>query len=472
MDVTPIKLLTMHSLWLNARQYYLLIALAGMMLIGGALAFPLSYVSNSNVLIGFCLLPFVVYIQGRVRVNYLYLVIMLLFGMLSYKFNVKIFYFFTLGFYCIFLIEWLIGKVNALALFLIAFMSPFFEQVAVIMGFPLRLQLSQWAGGLLSVAGMDVQVEGNMMLLNGASFTVDEACMGLHLLSISMLMGVFIMAHRYRATTHQLNFLYLSAFFLTVLFLNVISNLFRIVILVAFNVLPENPMHDFIGILCLVVYVMIPLYFMSQWMITRFSQHIIKGSHQPFFSIRKKVALTALAIAIMAVGTQINQQRFRAKPAHAKVSLANIQPIEMDDGITKMFDEQMLLYVKPIPEFFSGEHTPLICWKGSGYHFEGIKKSTVSGHEIYTGKLVKPHAQLYTAWWYDNGEVKTIEQFNWRLRMFRGEPDFCLINVTAQDETTLRERLKSIFDNCLLTINDQPTVPGESEVHPDGMGVY
>jgi exosortase N len=124
----------------------------------------------------------------------------------------------------------------------------------------------------------------------------------------------------------------------------------------------------------------------------------------------------------------------------------------MEGGVTKMFNENILVYVKPIPEFFTGEHTPLICWKGSGYHFEGIKKSTINGREIYTGNLVKPGAKLFTAWWYENGSTSTIDQLNWRMRMLRGEKDFCLINVTAENESALVAHLQSMFRDNPLTI--------------------
>jgi len=101
-----------------------------------------------------------------------------------------------------------------------------------------------------------------------------------------------------------------------------------------------------------------------------------------------------------------------------------------------------------------GEHTPLLCWKGSGYKFKSIKEIIINGNKIYSGQLIKPGSQLYTAWWYYNGEIQTIDQLDWRIRMIKGEEKFCLINVTAKDEISLNKNLNLIFKNKLLSVNN------------------
>ncbi len=63
------------------------------------------------------------------------------------------------------------------------------------------------------IAGVDVQVEGNMMVLNGNGFTVDDACMGLNMLSTSLLIGVLVMVHHYKNRQRTLSFVTLSFFF-------------------------------------------------------------------------------------------------------------------------------------------------------------------------------------------------------------------------------------------------------------------
>src|SRR5688500_2233840 len=130
-------------------------------LLGGAFTFKLSYFSNTNVLIGLCLFTFSFFITGPKRNNFVYIGLVAFFAVLALAWGVRIFYFFTLAFYFLWLFELFAGRLNLLILFLIVFMSPFFIQVVTILGFPLRLMLSAFSGALLNMVGANVQVQGN-----------------------------------------------------------------------------------------------------------------------------------------------------------------------------------------------------------------------------------------------------------------------------------------------------------------------
>jgi exosortase N len=436
------------------KRYVLPLVLIAISLTGTVMAFPLSYFSNTNVLVGLCLLPFVVIIRQGERFNYLLLALVTATGFVAYVYELRIAYFFALAFFLVFVVELTVGKMSTLIFFLICFMSPFFEQVAVILGFPLRLLLSQWAGTLLAFAGMDVQVDGNLMFLNGDSFSVDEACMGLRLLSISLLMGVFVMAHRYRRTKLELPFHSLLAFFGIVFLLNIFTNILRIMLLVAFKIQPENPMHEMMGMLCLVLYVMVPLYFISNWMMRKFGCVLPEPDRKILLNRRGWVWIFVLGFGVSLLGMAVGQKRARSATPHAEVELPGYTALKMKDGITRLSNEELLIYIKPIPEFFSGEHTPLICWQGSGYNFKSIRKSLLNGRELYTGVLSKAGSTLCTAWWYTNGEMHAVDQMEWRTAMLRGEPKFCLVNVTANNEATLYKRLTGILESNLITNQD------------------
>jgi exosortase N len=413
-------------------------------LVGGAFAFTFSYFSNSNVLIGLCLFPFCFFITGSRRNNFAYVGLFMLFAALALAYGVRIFYYFALAFYFLWLFELFTGKLSVLILFLIVFMSPFFIQVVTILGFPLRLMLSAYAGGLLNMVGADVEVQGNMMIVDDATFSVDEACMGMNMLAISMLMGVFVLAYRYRLSGTVLRFYSTGIFFITVFILNMVTNLIRIIVLVYFHILPENPMHEFIGIFCLVGYVVIPLHFLSGWFLQKYGKLKNEEVPQPVFNRRNIAFMTILPVVVLCVGMSLERSR-QANIGHANVHFGQVTPEMLDGGITKISTKDLLIYVKTIPEFFTGEHTPLMCWKGSGYEFSGVSTVAVAGVTVYKGKLVKDGNTLYTAWWYSNGQIKTVSQFDWRMRMLQGEAKFCLINVTARDEQTLMESIRSIF---------------------------
>jgi exosortase N len=434
-----------------SRRYHILALLLCAGLAGGIIAFPATFFSGINVLLGCCLLPFAIFFHHSRRFNMAYLLLMIFFGVIAYFYNVRTFYFFMIAFYVLFLLELWFGKIDTIILLLLAFMSPFFHQISVILGFPIRLTLSQWAGKMLSLGGFETAVEGNTMLLNGTSFSVDEACMGLSMLAVSLLMGVAVIVHQYRRLGLRLHIIFLAAFFFAVLVLNLISNLFRIMLLVIFKVLPGHPMHDVTGVLCLIVYVAVPLYLGSALYIKRFGRSALKIEEWTPLGLLRTSILVISALAIVLTGMRINRERnVVVQLAHATIEPGNFEVSKMDQGITKLHNEELLVYLKPIPEFFTGEHTPLLCWKGSGFEFRGVKKVKVDDNEIYLGRLEKPGETLFTAWWYDNGEIITIDQWNWRVRMLKRENKFSLINVTARDEETLSKNIKLIFEKNWL----------------------
>jgi exosortase N len=425
----------------------------GIILIGGCIAFPLSFVTKSNVLIGFAIFPFALLYTKKQRLNYLYFCCLVLFEVLTYAYHLRIFYFFAITFLILFLIELFIGKVNKLILFLLAFMSPFFQQISVILGFPIRLKLSTLAGHILTSIGVDIKVEGNIMLLNGSSFAVDEACMGLNMLAFSMLIGVVAIAHQYRSQNLHLTVKKVILFFSIVFALDILCNLLRIMILVLFKITPKNPMHEFAGILCFILYTMIPIYYISKSMVKRFGQPVVNETGIIVCKPLGKISIIILSALILLSGFQLNKSRKQPTAVYASVNLPGFTTVNLKDGVTKLSNNNILAYVKPIPEFFTGEHTPLLCWKGSGYHFESIRSTFIGTQEIYIGRLIKRESVLYTAWWYSNGEVQTINQLNWRLRMLKGENRFSLINITSDNERDLQVMLDRILKDKLLKLS-------------------
>ncbi len=149
-------------------------------------------------------------------------------------------------------------------------------------------------------------------------------------------------------------------------------------LLVTFKVLPENPMHDVVGVLCLIGYVIVPLYFISRLFIRKFGKPALSMEESHPLNLIRRSLLVVSATAIIVTGIHVNMQRIEpVQITHATIEPENFKVSKMEQGITKLYNDEMLVYVKPIPEFFTGEHTPLLCWKGSGFEFRAVKK--VSG---------------------------------------------------------------------------------------------
>jgi exosortase N len=404
--------------------------------------FPSSFLLGSNVIVGLCLFPFTLFVEGKQRINYFHLILTIVFGALALIYSVRMFYFLTLAFYALLVIELHWGKLNPIILFLLVLMSPVFHQVSVILGFPIRLLLSEWAGAILVFGGLDVVVEGNQMVREGMTFAVDEACMGLNMLAISLMMGVLILNYFYRTTKQKVSLPDLILFFSAIFIQNLVCNLLRIITLVTFKVAPENPLHEIIGILCLVSYVIIPAYFLARRIMTRFGTSFEEAPAVAPINLGRRISLSCLVIGVIFVGFEVSIKRTIASHHDSVVTVSTFpgshsRRTDMPDGVTKIESDQCLLYIKHIPEFFSGEHTPLICWKGSGYNFKSVKEMRVEDKTIYVGKLKRNKDELCTAWWYSNGDQNTVDQWQWRLQMIQGQPDFYLINVTAKDERSM-----------------------------------
>jgi exosortase N len=421
---------------------YALLGICIVMLITGSLvAFPISYFTSASVLIGILLFPFCFHIENKPRVNTLLLFLTVAMAAFAVRYHVKIFYFYAVALAIVVVFELLFGKVNNLVLFLVVAMSPVFHQVSVIAGFPIRLYLSEIAGQLLDLAGFNVGVSGNVMETNGFEFSVDDACMGLNMLAISFLIAIYLVGYFYRQYNKKLSPLYLFGFFATVLALNMANNLFRIILLTLFKIPPQNPLHDIIGMLCLILYVIIPVFFVARYMVSRHAGNVQVVSGSLELTAFKKTIALSFALFVAACGFFVNSERSTSW-AHADVHENVLKKELLDDGITKLSDPSLLAYIKPIPEFFSGEHTPLLCWKGSGFTFRKIQQQIYHGTTIYTGILQKENELLFTAWWYTNGEIVTTSQMEWRSRMLFEQEKFALVNVTASNEESLSQNIE------------------------------
>lgn len=447
-----------HALPVRLLTDFRLYAIAALAVAGSLLAFPPDYLRHSNVWLGALLFPLSLQVVGPRRLNGWLLAVTGLLLMLAVVYHVKIFYFFALALAVVVLVEWTYGRVNTLVLFLIVVMSPFFHQVSTILGFPVRLALSAWAGHLLGALGLEVVVHGNVMVRHGATFAVDDACMGLNMLAITLLMAVAIIVYAYRGHGRVLGLGWLVLYFGAALGLNLVANLLRIMLLVWFEIPPGEVMHDGIGVLVLLAYVMLPLYGLGPWLVRRYGR--VRHAPEHAAAPRGFVALSALVILVVLAALVVRPPRVANTAAWA-VTFRGVPATATGEerDVLRVFDGQTLVYVKPIAEFFSGEHTPLMCWRGSGYTFRQIEEVRVDDAVVFRGRLSRAgERDLWTAWWYTNGETNTISQYAWRLDMLlRGKP-YVLVNVTTDSAASLAAAVQAMLRGEALALRQGAAV--------------
>ena len=242
--------------------------------------------------------------------------------------------------------------------------------------------------------------------------------------------------------------------------LNMFFNLLRIVLLVLFSWMPDTFMHDAAGVVGLGLYVFLPLYF-----IVKTGASLLNNSPFTFpinifpkivfqfkFINLFKYSFTILTLIWLTYISFYKIHNISPESTSNQLTINYLEQIhcpktQSKDGILKYENDEILVYLKPIPGFYAAEHSPLICWQGSGYTFGQVKSMLINDIEIYTGVLKKREDTLQTAWWYDNGKTQTASQTAWRTAILKGEPNFNLVNITSIDTAKLYKNIQLILKN-------------------------
>ncbi|OQP58628.1 exosortase N [Niastella populi] len=400
-----------------------------------------------NVVLGLLALPLVTTIQPGNNKNIRYGSVAALFAILAVLLPVKTLLYFSIAFACFFVTENFLGKINLLPVGVVCLMSPVSQFTANVFSVPIRLQLTKWAGAIMNLAQGGITVKGNMIISNNNEFSVDPACMGLNMMVISLLLQLIIIAMYQRK--HKL---YVGGWqvagLLTVSFvLNVVSNLFRIICLVWFNILPDAPLHELAGIFCLLLYVIIPMVWLTQLVIKHKGRpEVVTTDKTPVLWNSVFLIHVALYLIIcLAAYRGVLIEKSMAEPAAAIETVDGYKAERVTTEIVKLENSRSLVYLKYIPGFFSADHHPMICWNGSGYIFTKVQLEVVGGQQVYTALLQNGKDQLYTGWWYDNGTERTVEQLSWRHKMLTGSRAFSVVNVTTGSKQQLINEIEGII---------------------------
>ena len=228
------------------------------------------FITDSIIWTALVLTPYIIWPDATAAGNGKYLWWSISYGLLVWFTGIKTFYFLSLGLAILYAIESSAGHISYLGLFQLGLLSPTFKYFNHTLGFPVRLKLTAWVGDLLRLAGYRIVVNGNVLVLNGTEFSVDPGCVGLKMMTISMLAGLLIMVWFQRQRGRSFSFTVVLVLLVLIAALNIAANLIRIVILTLFRILPENPLHDITGILCFLIYVILPSYFLIKWVAEKF----------------------------------------------------------------------------------------------------------------------------------------------------------------------------------------------------------
>jgi len=400
-----------------------------------------------NFTLSVLIVPFVLYVKHKNSLSVRFGIVSLLFLSFYPVLKVQSLYFFGFSFFLLFVIESNLGKLNNLPIFLLFLLSPVAIFAIEVFGFPIRLWLTDASAQIISFVNNDVSAKGNLILFSGDKFTVDPECMGLKMVITGFLITLVIIAWFERKSKKELTLFKIIIILFLASILVIISNLFRIIGIIFAKAPPETTLHELIGITSLIIYVILPVYFISKLFYNRFSAPI---NRNPEKKIRRS---TTLSLSILLIGLlaflNFNRENYRTTTGVANQNLTRIEGFTcntLENGIVQLTNDSALVYVKAIPNFYSADHTPMVCWKGSGYQIQNQQKIEIIGKEIYFAELTLENSKpLFTAWWYSNGNHITINQLDWRWRLIKGEDDFSLVNVTCETQTALLKEIRIIL---------------------------
>ena len=382
-------------------------------------------------------------------------------------------YFFGFGFTLLFLLGSSFGKFNNLPFLLLIATSGMFRVVANIWTFPIRLKMTELTGKTMAFIGLPVEVVGNTIFYQEQAFSVAPACMGLDTLATAFILALMVMAFFERKHQYTTSLLSAACWVGVALFLAIFSNFIRLGGLVLFKIPPETFAHDVMGIVSLVVYMLVPFFFLMKWKIQFEYQTLNKESRyskKPYINditskinLKNKTILLHLILLFLTwqTGKQFSQPlKFQQDLSFEKIEMSDYDKTIDQRGILKLENDSLLIYIKPPSHIFQGTHDPRYCWSGSGYELSNISKRTVGNEIIYTAILSDKVDKLFTAWWLDNGQQKTISEFGWRFNTVQQKEGFRLVNVTSHDEQILKNALPNLlsfpfFQKDHLSLNEK-----------------
>lgn len=357
------------------------------------------------------------------------------------------FLFFTLLCGFLYAVEAIRGRLHAGVWIILFLMSPVANYVAEVFSFPVRLWLSQGVAWLFAKLDTSLRIEGNRIWLGGVPFDVEDACMGLNMLVSSFLAGHMGMLMLEKKHQRRMPIRWLPLIYVLLFGLNVAANYIRIVCIIYFKLMPGTLMHDVVGLLCWLVYGLLPAFGLVRHTLLQVGYYEPVGTGaagaQRTLPVGYHYIQAALVVAASWLLPLLQQTESRQPQAAVPVPayLASYAFKDLPHGVRSYSQAHELVYIKSVRGFYSTDHNPAICWRGSGYTFTRIHTLPLGAGTCLAAVLQKDKELLYTAWWYEVGTLRTPAQLSWRWHQLRSQAPVQLINITASSREALQEAL-------------------------------
>lgn len=345
----------------------------------------------------------------------------------------------------LFIAQHKLGGIHVVGLVHAFLASPFFTYISNLVSFPLRIQLSKVVSRILTVTGFENEVLGNVIVMNGQEFLVDQACSGMYLLGYGILFGTIVLSIRIRK--QSISTIALMRLYVLLLILIVWGNIVRIYILVIVSVEAGHWMHEAIGLLLFAFQILIPFYLIVNRKPPKpVSIEFAKPSTFPKIQY---LTLTSVLILMVFVASNRNQNLDDFQP----VSFPGFKIDRPSKEVIKLTNNESLIYIKKPVAAHSADHNPLICWSGSGYSFKQVDKLKLGGSAVNIATLKKGEDVLYTSWWFESIQSQTSDQWDWRWQSLKKGERFYLVNITCDTKEELKDQVTNLLNESIISQN-------------------
>lgn len=336
------------------------------------------------------------------------------------------------------LIDTRIGKLNAVAFYTIIFYLPLTRSFFTLFGFYIRMEITKWAGWLLSFVNQSVTYLDSQIWVDGNAFTVDAGCMGLRLVITGFIFTLLLVQQLSKRQGKEPTRKILSiALFLSFLFV-VIANFFRILLIIQFRSPANSWSHELLGLGAFALFHLIPMYWMVRWLVNRMA---VDTSVQP--STASPILLrnwpVLLMVSVMLIRSNFFPSEVRYSGNEGLTSELGGYELQVSkDGVHRYSNANSVLLVKPMFPLSFSNHHPMLCWRGDGFDVVGEVRSKLGETDCFRAVLERPDQQLTTCWWFmnQNGDM-TMNEWEWRWRSLTKGEQFFLVNFVATNESDL-----------------------------------
>ena len=288
--------------------------------------------------------------------------------------------------------------------YILVFLTPPFDRgFDTLFGFPLRIYLSGLSTFILRSIDGDAHFSGNTIFFKHDSFTVDPACEGLKMFSALTIVILYLAHDEFK---NKKSFIHVSGkiilfYFVPGIIFWIVSNLARIVILVAADIHQDIVLHDSVGILIFMTSSVMPLLMIRHFI---FSKITSTQTHRKFECRRNEnqflfrnsfiscsAVLLAAWVHLFPYERRAEASDFYKMDGFQKINHENQKNKGGEYGDISVYQKgRIKLIVKKNLNPVKIGHHPRICWTGVGYKF-------LFESEIIITEKFKPNGDLRMA---------------------------------------------------------------------------